>query len=198
MSILTNATNANATTPLEPIQGGSGVSSPTAHGVLVAEGTSAFNPIVLAAGHILIGTTASDPASATLTAGTGISISSVTGSITISATGSGATVVNQNTSSATLAAFTTYICNNGASLITFTLPSSATIGDTYTIVGGSSGGWKIAQNAGQAINFGLSTTTSGTGGSLASSNRYDCVTLSCNTTNNDWTAYAAQGNLTVV
>jgi hypothetical protein len=106
--------------------------------------------------------------------------------------------VNQASSSATLAANTRYTCNNGASLITYTLPSTATIGDTYIIVGGSSGGWKIAQNASQQIHLGSSATTSGTGGSLASSNQYDCLTVTCNTTNNGFTAYSAQGNITVV
>jgi len=106
--------------------------------------------------------------------------------------------VDQNSSSATLAANNRYVCDNGASLITFTLPVSAAVGDTFIIVGGSSGGWIVAQNASQFINFGTSSTTTGATGSLASSNRYDCVTLTCNTTNNGWTAYGVQGNLTVV
>ena len=87
MPILQNAINANATTPLLPIQGGSGVSSPTAHGILISEGSANFNPIVLTAGQILIGTTALDPAAATLTPGSNISITSASGSITIAATG---------------------------------------------------------------------------------------------------------------
>ena len=67
--------------------GGTGLSNPTAHGVLISEGSSALNPIVLTAGQVLIGTTAADPAAATLTPGSNISITSASGSITIAATG---------------------------------------------------------------------------------------------------------------
>ena len=41
MAVLNNAINANAVTPLPPVDGGLGVSNPTAHGVLVAEGAAA-------------------------------------------------------------------------------------------------------------------------------------------------------------
>lgn len=117
---------------------------------------------------------------------------------TLATTSQVVATVNQTTSSATLAANTRYVCNDGASLITYTLPATASIGDTYTIVGFSSGGWKIAQGSGQSINIGNKVTTVGAGGSLASSNLGDCVTLTCNTANNGWTAYAIQGNITVV
>jgi len=69
--------------PLITSQGGSGIASPTAHGILVSEGSSAFNPIVLGAGQLLIGTTAGDPVAATLTQGTALTITSATGAITI-------------------------------------------------------------------------------------------------------------------
>ena len=69
--------------PLVTSQGGSGVVSPTAHGILVSEGSSPFTPIVLSAGQLLIGTTASDPAAATLTQGNALTISSSSGAITI-------------------------------------------------------------------------------------------------------------------
>ena len=81
-----NAINANASTPISPTIGGTGVSNPTAHGILIGEGSSAATSLVLSAGQIPIGTTSSDPAGATLTAGTGISISSATGAITITNT----------------------------------------------------------------------------------------------------------------
>lgn len=106
--------------------------------------------------------------------------------------------VDQTTGSVTLAPNTLYVIDNGASLVTLTFPATAAIGDTYKIIGKSSGGWKIAQLAGQSINYGSSTTTVGTGGSLASSNKYDCIEITCNTTNTTFTAYSGQGNLTVV
>lgn len=106
--------------------------------------------------------------------------------------------VNQNTSSATLSPGLRYVANNGASLITYTLPATAAIGDTYILVGASSGGWTVHQHAGQSINFGTSTTTTGTGGSLSSTNAFDCLVITCNTTNTGFTAYAPMGNITVV
>ena len=72
--------------PLITSQGGSGLVSPTAHGILVSEGSSPFNPIVLGAGQLLIGTTAGDPVAATLTQGTALTITSTTGAITIGVT----------------------------------------------------------------------------------------------------------------
>ncbi len=69
---------------LSPTFGGTGVSNPTAHGVLISEGASAVRPIVLGAGQILIGTTASDPAAAAISSGTGILVGNASGSITIS------------------------------------------------------------------------------------------------------------------
>ncbi len=81
--VLNNPANANANILLPSVQGGTGVSSPTIHGVLIAQGSSAFSSLVLTAGQILIGTTSSDPSGATLTQGSGITITSVSGSITI-------------------------------------------------------------------------------------------------------------------
>lgn len=105
--------------------------------------------------------------------------------------------VNQNSASATLAASRRYNCNNGAVLITFTLPAVAAIGDTFIIVGGSSGGWTIVEAAGQIINLGNTPTTITTG-SLSSTNRYDAVTITCITANTTFAAYGLMGNLTVV
>lgn len=107
------------------------------------------------------------------------------------------TNVNQTSSSATLAANSRYATNNGASLVTYTIPAGAAVGDTYIIVGGSSGGWTVAQPSSVQIHLGNAATTSGVGGSLASSNQYDCVTITC-VASNVFTAYAAQGAITVV
>jgi hypothetical protein len=115
-------------------------------------------------------------------------------SVTVSGT---VTNVNQTTSSATLAANSRYATNNGASLVTYTLPAGAAVGDTFIIVGGSSGGWTVAQPASVQIHLGSSATTSGVGGSLSSSNQYDCLTITC-VASNVFTAYGVQGNITVV
>ena len=106
--------------------------------------------------------------------------------------------VDVTRSPVTAVANTNYITDNGASIVNFTLPLGSAIGTEIQISGKSSGGWAIAQNAGQTINFGNITTTSGVGGSLASSNRYDYVKLVCVTANTVWNVTGAIGMLTIV
>ncbi len=89
-----------------------------------------------------------------------------------------------------------YVADN-AGLVTLTLPSAAVFGSIIEIAGKGSGGWLIAQNSGQTINFGSSPTTTGVTGSLASTNRYDSVKLLCVTTNTTWVVLSSVGNLTV-
>lgn len=150
-------------------------------------------------GQVIIGSTSATPTAATLTAGTNISITNGAGSITIAATGAGSFTWNDQTSgSANLAVNNGYVTDNGASLVTYTLPVTAALGSVIQIAGFSSGGWKIAQNASQLIHFGNQTTTTGTGGSLASSNTFDQVTIVCVVANTTWCVTSAVGNLTFV
>lgn len=90
-----------------------------------------------------------------------------------------------------------YSCNN-ASLITLTLPGTANLGDKVKITGKGVGGWKVGQNVGQQIHYGNLNTTSGTGGSIASINTFDCIELVCISVNTDWLVHNSQGNLTIV
>ncbi len=69
-----------------------------------------------------------------------------------------------------------YVMNNNSSRITATLPTGVN-GKVIKVCGFGSSGWKIAQLASQQINSTAASTTAGTGGSLSSSNRYDCVEL---------------------
>lgn len=92
--------------------------------------------------------------------------------------------------------------NNGyiadsASLVTITLPSTAAVGSIVEIVGKGAGGWEVSQNSGQQVHFGTTSTTSGTGGSLASVNQYDAVRLICITADTTWSVISSQGNITV-
>lgn len=91
-----------------------------------------------------------------------------------------------------------YIADN-ASLVTFTLPSTAALGDVIHVLGKGAGGWKITQNASQQINVGKAASTAGTGGSIASTNLFDTVELRCITAGSStiWTAKVT-GNITVV
>lgn len=184
-------------TVISPAFGGTGLSNPTDHGILVGQGSSNVSTKVLTNGQVLIGSTGSDPVGATLTAGTGISISNSSGSITINATGSGEAWTEVTGTSQTMSADNGYIANN-ASLVTLTLPATCSIGSVLSIRGKGAGGWSIAQNSGQIIHFGSTNTTTGTGGSLSSSNRYDCLELTCITANTEFVVNAVQGVLTPV
>lgn len=150
-------------------------------------------------GQLLIGSTAANPILGTITAGTNISVTNAAGSITINSTGAASFVWN-NVASGTqaLVANQGYITNNGASLVTYTLPTTAAQGTVISIAGFSTGGWALAQNASQQIFFGNQSTTVGIGGSMASTNRNDQIDLLCVTANLTWVVRNAVGNLTFV
>jgi hypothetical protein len=86
---------------------------------------------------------------------------------------------------------------NSASLITFTLPSTATAGSSFRIAGHSAGLWAVAQNAGQAITYGAYTSTSGVTGSLAATVASDSVEIICVVANSTFVVISSIGNLTV-
>lgn len=199
MSITSNSLNANSSTPLPTIDGGTGVSSPTAHGVLIAEGASAYNSIVLSAGQVLIGTTSSDPVGATLTAGTNVTITSASGAITINASGGGGfTYTNVTaTTPVTMAVNTGYINNAATVNLVFTLPTTAAVGSLLEVINGGNG-FQIAQNSGQTITFAEVTTTTGTGGSITTTGISEDVRMICTVTNTGWQVISSVGNLTVV
>jgi hypothetical protein len=104
---------------------------------------------------------------------------------------------NATTSNITIVPDMKYVVNNGASLITFTLPTTAAFGTTIEISGFSSGGWKVTQNSGQQIHFGALATTTTTG-SVASANQYDYIKLLCVTANTTWNVVGSIGNITLV
>jgi hypothetical protein len=87
--------------------------------------------------------------------------------------------------------------SNGAGLLTFTLPTTAAVGDTVQVLGLGAGGWTIVQNTGQNIIMSNLVTTTTTG-SLSSTSRYDYVTLICCVANTTWSVQSVQGVLTVV
>lgn len=162
----------------------------------MATNNSINTPYLVADGQLLIGQTGGRPVNATLTAGAGISITNGAGAITIAATGVEAWVEVTGTTQ-TIAANTNYIANNAAPVV-FTLPATAAVGDTFTITGKGAGGWQIAQNAGQTIYFGDVATTTGTGGSLESTEDRDTVTIVCVTADDDFNVTASIGNITYV
>ena len=105
--------------------------------------------------------------------------------------------VNVTGATQAMAVNTTYTVNDAGSLVTFTLPATAVVGDEIKVKGNSASGWTIAQNSGQLINMQGITTTTGVSGSISSSTAFDCVTLTCTVTNTTWTAEPV-GNLAYV
>ena len=137
-------------------------------------------------GQIIIGVTGGTPVPGTLTAGSGISISNTAGAITISGTGSGIGWTEITGTSQAGAADSGYVSNN-AGLVTITLPTTAAFGTAFSVIGKGAGGWLIAQNSGQNIQIGNTSSTVGAGGSVASSNAFDSIDLLCTTANTTWT-----------
>ncbi len=148
-------------------------------------------------GQIIIGSTGATPTAANLTAGLGVSITNGAGAITISSTGGGFATVDQTTTPVTMVASTQYIADN-AGLVTLTLPAIAAIGDTFKIIGKGAGGWLMGQAAGQTSHVGNQATTGGVGGSVASTNQWDVITIICVTANTTFSVQVNQGNVTVV
>lgn len=150
---------------------------------------TANNPPTLALGSAVTATTQS-----ALTANTTIATTAYVDSAVTAGTPA---KVDQTTTPVTMVANTIYSANN-AGLVTLNIPAVAPFGSTFTIIGTGSGGWKVVNAAGQTVNFGNLSTTTGVGGSLASVNRYDCITIFCTVANTTFTAYAPQGNITIV
>jgi hypothetical protein len=76
-----------------------------------------------------------------------------------------------------------YIANN-AGVVTITLPATAAIGSIVAVHGLGAGGWTLAANTGQTIQFG--NLASSSGGSFSSTNQYDVVWVICMVANTTW------------
>jgi hypothetical protein len=102
-----------------------------------------------------------------------------------------------------IAAAQTAVAGNGYYVTTgtqaVTLPATAAAG-SYIAIAAAKGstGWSIIQATGQSIQFGSTSTTTGSGGSLASNAVGDIVVLLCTTANNTWMVVSSVGNITIV
>ncbi len=204
------------TVPLDETDGGTGLSSYTLNSLFYAQGTTTFGQIAtqnsavlvtnstgaptysasMTNGQLIIGSTGATPTAATLTAGANISIVNAAGSITISGTGLAGFSWNVVTgTSQNMLVNNGYITNN-AGLVTLNLPATSAVGDEIDIIGKGAGGWLIQCGGGQTIVLGSSTTSSG--GTLASTNAKDSLYMICTAANTEWTvASGPQGNITV-
>lgn len=150
-------------------------------------------------GQLFIGKSDGSMSVANLTEGSNISIVNGNGTITISSTGGGGGLTWNDVTGTTqtISPDNGYTANN-ASLVLFTLPSTCVYGKTFSVAYKGTGGWKIAQNAGQQIICGNRQTTAGTGGYIQSTDSGDVVTLLCTTANTTFTILSSTGNITEI
>jgi len=111
--------------------------------------------------------------------------------------GGGIDNVDQTSTPVTMVVNSHYSMNLG-SLITATLPATAAFGSVIKVSGYGAGLWTIAQNSGQTIHFGSVNTTTGVGGSLSSTNRYDSIELFCAVADTNFVVQSSIGNITYV
>lgn len=180
---------------LSTITAGSGISVTNGAGSITIATTGSTGGAVTF--HTDSGDATASGNAITIAGAGGVTTSGSGATVTINGTGTGITWNTVSGTSASLAAHNGYITNNG-SLVTLTLPATATVGDTIYITGLGAGGWTIAQNSGQLIHFGSAVTTTGVGGSLSSTNQYNTITLVCTVTNTTFNVLASIGNITVV
>lgn len=105
---------------------------------------------------------------------------------------------NTTGSTQTMAVNNGYVSNDGATLVTFTLPATAAVLQRVSIQGAGSGLWTIAQNAGQTIHSNYVSTTTGVTGTVSSTNQYDSIDLICITANTDFAVRSIGGNVNFV
>jgi len=114
----------------------------TNHAVLIGASSNGITSLPLTNGQLAIGSTGADPVAATLTAGTGMSITNGAGSITLNALGGGLTWTVVTGTSQAGASNNGYIANN-AGMVTVTLPATSAVGDILAVTGiNNATGWR--------------------------------------------------------
>jgi hypothetical protein len=136
-------------------------------------------------GQIIIGSTGATPAAATLTAGSGISITNAAGSVTIGATG-GVSVASIAGTTQTAAVNTKYFALNAGQTVV-TLPSTYAVGDIVAVIGSTAntGGWRLQAASGDTIRY-LNSTTSAGGTLTSSASAGSTVYIECDVANTSW------------
>lgn len=179
--------------------GGTGRATLTAGAVLVGNGTSPVAMIgPLTDGQLLIGNTAGvNPTPATLTAGAGITVLNAAGAITISAASTSFTW-STITASQTLAINNGYVCVSAGGALALLLPPVAAVGSVIEVTLDGATSWTVTQAAGQQVRLGVSQTTAGAGGSLASTAQGNSIRLVCSVANLKFNVISSIGNITVV
>ena len=136
-------------------------------------------------GLTLIGSSSGPPLAAEISSGSLVNVNYSSSPNQLSLRSTAPVFSSVTATSASMIFSRTYVSNNAA-LVTLTLPATAPAGSVIRILGLGAGGWTIAQNAGQSITVGGSTSTIGVTGSVASSNQYDTVKLICIVADTEW------------
>ena len=130
--------------------------------------------------------------------GSGVSTSASGATIYVNSTGSsGGMTYTTISASGTLAVNTGYFCTGGAAL-SLALPAVSAVGNVIAVALDGSTSWTITQGSGQSIRIGAGVTTTGAGGSIASTSVGDYLELVCEIANTRWFAKPPFGDLTVV
>lgn len=134
---------------------------------------------------------------ATITAGTGISVTPGANTITIATTGASFTWTDVTGATQTIAVENGYLTDRGGG-VTYTLPATASIGDTFKIVG-KLGLATITPNANQQLLIGSASGTVGATGTAVATNVGDCIEFVCTTSGAStvWRAANFVGNWTL-
>lgn len=113
--------------PQPVVEGGTGATTLTAHGVLLGEGTSAITPTAVGTnGQVLLGSTGADPGWVTPTAGTGLS--GTFNSTTISyALSTPVSIANGGTNATSMATTDGVVYYDGTSLVTTSAGTSTQV-----------------------------------------------------------------------
>lgn len=173
----------------------------TAHGVIVAEGASAFVATSAGSnGQLLIAATTADPAFATLTSNGSLNFTTGANSLVAFVQNGGFTSVNQTSSPVTMVKQNSYINSFTTGQLNLTLPlvANAAQGNVYQIIGSNVNGWTLGQNATQVIHIGSQVSTIGVNGSVTANSAFCSLTLTCIDAGVTFIATASTGTFTVI
>lgn len=132
---------------------------------------------------------------ATITAGTGITVTPGANTITIAASSTGFTW-SVITADQTAAVNNGYFCNKAGTLA-LALPAASAVGDIIEVTNENTAlGVQFTQAAGQQILIGNTNTTSGATGTLTSSAVGDTLKIVCKVANTIWRVTSEVGNWT--
>ena len=150
-------------------------------------------------GQVILAATAGNPAWASITAGAGITLTPSANGLDVACSAAGLLPIGTVAANASLVNNNGYINIKNTGLLTMTLPVTAAVGTVIILQGSAAGttGWKIAQNAGQNIQFGNQPTAVGVLGYLSSTDVNDSISLVCTVADTTWNVYMGVGNITV-